>query len=396
MFLLSRLCCRAVAAATAGETPESACTVCPAGTYSPGGQTQPCLPCGWAYTSPEGAWSESHCVEINACPIGTQYRKTAGKPVSVNDCVCKPGYGASTESGGACRLCPRGSYSSGGSLDDCLPCPNGKTSDGGAVSWKDCYHEYQFERRPQQDAESDGSIVLEPPVRYAPAGSLEPEQLQLMSQGGSRKRPTTPGKPAAAAKAPGAGKQGPADSQGQSSAPAAGSQQVQEEQHVSVQTMSALGNGKAPKAAPHSPAAGQQTTASSQPQVQPSSPGTGSQPMPASVGTSSNSTGGVSKEATGNEVANQAQASLQWMDPNSSGMAGSPEQQKLAGVPASADNQVKAAAGPAQPLRSAQADARVSHGAQHFVTPQQGMQQSNQPVALDVRERVGRLHQQQV
>lgn len=216
-----------------------------------------------------------------------------------------------------------------------------------------------------------------------------------MSQGGSRKRPTTPGKPAAAAKqTPGTGKQGLADSQDKSSAPAAGSQQDQEEQHVAVQTMSALGDGKKPKAAPNSPAAGQQPTASSLPQVKPSSPGIGSQQIPASVGTSGNSTGDASKATTGDLVANQAQASLQWVDPDSSGMAGSPEQQKLAGVPASADNQDKAAAGPAQPPHSAQADARMSHGAQHFATP--GTQQSNQPVVLGVRETAGRLHQQQV
>lgn len=124
--------------AAGGASPTDACSMCPAGTFAAGGNTQPCRPCRFGYTSPAGAVSEEQCVPTNACPVGTELLKDAKDPVSVGDCVCKPGYGASSDGSRSCQLCSVGTYSVGGSLEQCKPCAFGTTSAAGSTSQKQC------------------------------------------------------------------------------------------------------------------------------------------------------------------------------------------------------------------------------------------------------------------
>lgn len=50
------------------------------------------IACGFAYTGPEGAWSEKQCREANACPAGSEYVGNSGTAFSIKDCVCKVGH----------------------------------------------------------------------------------------------------------------------------------------------------------------------------------------------------------------------------------------------------------------------------------------------------------------
>ena len=122
-----------------GATPKDACTICPVGTWAPGNNTQPCIPCGFGYTGPEGSDSKDECVETNACPAGTEFNTTMGPsgPFSTSQCVCKAGYGSPTGEG-ICRRCPAGTYSHGGSMEDCKSCPFGFTSAAGSTSQASC------------------------------------------------------------------------------------------------------------------------------------------------------------------------------------------------------------------------------------------------------------------
>lgn len=109
------LCC------TGGRSQTDPCTPCPPGTWSPGTDNQQCVPCGWGYTSPEAATSSEECFPINACPAGTEYPSFLKMPTSVDQCVCKPGYGSTTGSA-PCQICPADTFSEGGTLEDCKPC----------------------------------------------------------------------------------------------------------------------------------------------------------------------------------------------------------------------------------------------------------------------------------
>ena len=122
-----------------GETPEAPCTKCPKGTWSRGGGTGPCVSCGYGFTSPEGSWSENQCYESNACPAGTEYLKEFdfGDDLSVQDCVCKPGFGYE-EGTNICRLCPIATFARGGAKEPCTKCPSGYTSDEGSTDSEDC------------------------------------------------------------------------------------------------------------------------------------------------------------------------------------------------------------------------------------------------------------------
>lgn len=163
-----------------GRNSGDPCAPCPPGTWAGGDNTQPCVPCGFGYTSPEAATCPEECYPINACPAGTQYphHEHGGVPVSIEQCVCKvrrgqphyaaarsgvfcwlaslrrklrskglvsgrcvchaggtsitannlcllcagltpqPGFGSSTGKG-ICSLCPVGTFSDGGSMEDC-------------------------------------------------------------------------------------------------------------------------------------------------------------------------------------------------------------------------------------------------------------------------------------
>lgn len=145
-----------------GATPKDACKVCPVGTWSPGGSTQPCISCGFGYSSPEGSKSQQQCVPVNACPAGTEYRDGAvDRAFSISDCVCRPGFGSPTGSG-ICRLCPAGTFGPGGSLEDCYPCPFGTTSGEGAQHSHEC--------RPVEQACPIG--------QYAPADAVSVQECR--------------------------------------------------------------------------------------------------------------------------------------------------------------------------------------------------------------------------
>lgn len=118
--------------------PTDPCELCPAGTWSAGATTQPCEPCGVGFTSPAGATSADQCYASNACPAGTQFPDARKQHGSVDECVCKPGYG-STSGKAPCSLCDANSFSEGGSLEDCKPCPFGTTSNAGSTSEQACY-----------------------------------------------------------------------------------------------------------------------------------------------------------------------------------------------------------------------------------------------------------------
>lgn len=75
-----------------------------------------CIPCGFGYTSEEGATDESECVKVDVCPVGTEYKEGIQKALSLASCVCKPGFGADASSG-TCHRCPAGSYSRGGDFE---------------------------------------------------------------------------------------------------------------------------------------------------------------------------------------------------------------------------------------------------------------------------------------
>jgi len=120
-----------------GHKAEDGCTVCPIGSWSPGGSLESCISCGFAFTSPAGSSAKSDCYAVNACPLGTEVHRAVQTPRSVSDCVCKAGYGASPEST-SCRLCPPNTYASGGDMDVCKDCPEGTSSEAGATGIKEC------------------------------------------------------------------------------------------------------------------------------------------------------------------------------------------------------------------------------------------------------------------
>jgi len=130
--------CVCIAGYGGGATPQHACSICRVGSWAPGIDTQPCIPCGWGYTSPEGSCSEDECIPANACPAGTEYYSTVTKAFSFEDCVCKPGFGSFTGKG-VCHRCPAGTFSAGGTMESCESCGEGWTSDEGAVSKDECY-----------------------------------------------------------------------------------------------------------------------------------------------------------------------------------------------------------------------------------------------------------------
>lgn len=51
--------------------PAKPCAICPAATYSRGGDLEACKPCKFGYTSPVGSSSSKDCHPIDQCPAGT-------------------------------------------------------------------------------------------------------------------------------------------------------------------------------------------------------------------------------------------------------------------------------------------------------------------------------------
>jgi hypothetical protein len=62
-----------------------------AGTWSAGGTTQPCEPCGADRLSPVGSTSADQCYSAHQCPAGTEWPPDTSGRASTEECVCKPG-----------------------------------------------------------------------------------------------------------------------------------------------------------------------------------------------------------------------------------------------------------------------------------------------------------------
>jgi hypothetical protein len=76
---------------TRGSGKDATCSLCPAGTYSKGGNMEACVPCPFGFTSPVGATSKEQCqLTPQACPIGQWAPETA---VAQDECRCYAGFG---------------------------------------------------------------------------------------------------------------------------------------------------------------------------------------------------------------------------------------------------------------------------------------------------------------
>ena len=115
------------------------CTLCPVGTFSPGGSREQCNPCPFGTTSAPGSSGVASCVTSRtACPAGQIAPPTA---VSVSECSCLPGFGwTGNTATGSCQICPVGSFGMPEvGLRPCLTCNFGFTSPEGSSSALDCY-----------------------------------------------------------------------------------------------------------------------------------------------------------------------------------------------------------------------------------------------------------------
>jgi len=78
--------CRCYEGFGGGNTPDEACTICPAGTYSANQGTEKCMPCQFGFTSVEGAKNRSECFAVDTCPAGTGelWPKVCSLPKPIN------------------------------------------------------------------------------------------------------------------------------------------------------------------------------------------------------------------------------------------------------------------------------------------------------------------------
>lgn len=114
------------------------CTLCPVGTFSPGGNREPCRPCSFGKTSAPGAIGEAACVDSpTACPPGQIAPPTA---VSSSECSCLAGFGwTGSAATGSCQICPVGTFGTGVGRQPCQTCGFGSTSPKGSDDPGDCY-----------------------------------------------------------------------------------------------------------------------------------------------------------------------------------------------------------------------------------------------------------------
>lgn len=132
------------------DVPSLSCTRCPPNTYSPGGKTV-CIPCAPSEISPAGSAKCIPCppgqkrnageLSCTACPAGTARCSGTGclscprgtfSRLGAPVCEpCDPGYFAGALGLTSCRICPIGTYSTGGT-SSCTKCPLGTTSTAGA------------------------------------------------------------------------------------------------------------------------------------------------------------------------------------------------------------------------------------------------------------------------
>jgi hypothetical protein len=132
-------CCRLAGGPAVPQEASPYCTLCPVGTFSPGGNREQCSPCPFGTTSSPNSNSVTACViSPTSCPPGQIAPPTA---VSVSECSCLPGFGwTGNTATGSCQICPVGSYGlPGAGLQPCFSCGFGSTSPEGASSSLDCY-----------------------------------------------------------------------------------------------------------------------------------------------------------------------------------------------------------------------------------------------------------------
>jgi hypothetical protein len=88
-----------------GNTATGSCQICPVGSFGlPEFGLQPCFPCGFGFTSPEGSDDPSDCYFVgnDQCPVGMRILPSSfpNVPSSAAECICRPGYGG----GCLCRV----------------------------------------------------------------------------------------------------------------------------------------------------------------------------------------------------------------------------------------------------------------------------------------------------
>jgi len=78
-----------------GTTATGSCQICPVGSFGTGEGLQPCFPCGFGSTSPEGSDAPTDCYPVDQCPVGMWVvpGSISDPPSSAAECICKEGYG---------------------------------------------------------------------------------------------------------------------------------------------------------------------------------------------------------------------------------------------------------------------------------------------------------------
>ena len=79
-----------------GNTATGSCQICPVGSYGLSEiGLQPCYPCGFGSTSPEGSDEPLDCYPVDQCPVGMYVVPFSfpNRPSSAAECMCRPGYG---------------------------------------------------------------------------------------------------------------------------------------------------------------------------------------------------------------------------------------------------------------------------------------------------------------
>jgi len=145
---------------------QTACTACPAGTYS-AASARSCTPC------PAGTYSTGGMGSCTPCPTGT----TSGPGAS------------------ACTPCPAGTYLTGG---DCLPCPANTYSTGSATACLRTSLELViFAPRPPHGV---GAQAADQVHELRGAASLAPQRVRLTRSRWARGHPAVSARPATPAR----------------------------------------------------------------------------------------------------------------------------------------------------------------------------------------------------
>ena len=75
-----------------GDKNAPTCSLCGAGSYSPGGSMLGCAQCPFGFSSPAGSVEATACSKFNPCSTGMRVPDGVNA-TSLADCKCLPGYG---------------------------------------------------------------------------------------------------------------------------------------------------------------------------------------------------------------------------------------------------------------------------------------------------------------